>query len=67
MVFSQLVTERIRSHPRITVEATEVTQVPQGPVIVATGPSPQMPCLRALPSILDSRNTCISSTLRLLS
>ena len=36
--FSQLVTERIRSHPRITVEATEVTQVPQGPVIVATGP-----------------------------
>ena len=36
--FSQLVTERIRSHPRIAVEATEVTQVPQGPVIVATGP-----------------------------
>ena len=30
-------------------------------------PEPQMPCRRALPSILDSRNTCISSMLRLLS
>ena len=36
--FSQLVTERIRSHPKITVEAAEVTEVPHGPVIVATGP-----------------------------
>lgn len=36
--FSRLVTERIRSHPLITVEAAEVTEVPRGPVIVATGP-----------------------------
>ena len=36
--FSQMVTERIRSHPNITVEARELTQVPPGPVIVATGP-----------------------------
>ena len=36
--FSQLVTEKIRSHPRITVVEEEVTQVPEGPVIIATGP-----------------------------
>ena len=36
--FSRLVTERIRSHPGITVVSQEVTRIPQGPVIVATGP-----------------------------
>ena len=36
--FSSLVTEKLRSHPNITVQAEEVTQVPQGPVIIATGP-----------------------------
>ena len=36
--FSQMVTEKIRSHPRITVVEEEVTQVPEGPVILATGP-----------------------------
>lgn len=36
--FSHLVTRKIRSHPRITVIEEEVTQVPEGPVIVATGP-----------------------------
>ena len=36
--FSQMVTEKIRSRPRITVVEEEVTQVPEGPVIIATGP-----------------------------
>ncbi len=36
--FSDLVTEKIRNHPNITVSALEVTEVPQGPVIIATGP-----------------------------
>jgi len=36
--FSALVTEKIRNHPNITVLAEEVTEVPQGPVIIATGP-----------------------------
>ena len=36
--FSSLVTEKIRNHPNITVVAEEVTEVPQGPVIIATGP-----------------------------
>ena len=36
--FSRLVTEKIRNHPNITVVEEEVTKVPEGPVIVATGP-----------------------------
>ncbi len=36
--FSRLVTEKLRSHPNITVREEEVTQVPEGPVIIATGP-----------------------------
>ena len=36
--FSRLVTEKIRSHPNITVISREVTKIPEGPVIVATGP-----------------------------
>ena len=36
--FSDLVTEKIRSHPLIQVVSEEVTQVPEGPVIIASGP-----------------------------
>ena len=36
--FAALVTEKLRQHPNITVIPGEVTQVPEGPVIVATGP-----------------------------
>ncbi len=36
--FARLVTEKIKGHPNITVISEEVTQVPEGPVIIATGP-----------------------------
>ena len=37
--FSGMVTEKIRNHPNIRIiEGEEVTQVPEGPVIIATGP-----------------------------
>ena len=36
--FSAMITEKIKNHPNITVVAQEVTEVPEGPVIVATGP-----------------------------
>ena len=36
--FSALVTEKLKNHPNITVREEEVTQVPEGPVIIATGP-----------------------------
>ena len=36
--FSAMITEKIKNHPNITVVAQEVTEVPEGPVIIATGP-----------------------------
>ena len=36
--FAAMVTEKIRSNPLITVIDEEVTEVPEGPVIIATGP-----------------------------
>ena len=36
--FSRLVTERVRSHPLITVVPGEVTDLPEGEVVVASGP-----------------------------
>lgn len=36
--FAALVTERIRSHPNITVVPGEVTEIPEGEVVIATGP-----------------------------
>ena len=36
--FARMVTEKIRNHPNITVISQEVTEVPEGPVIIATGP-----------------------------
>ena len=36
--FSDMVTEKLRNHPNIKVISQEITQIPEGPVIVATGP-----------------------------
>ena len=36
--FARMVTEKVRNHPNITVIEEEVTQIPEGPVIVASGP-----------------------------
>ena len=36
--FSAYVTEKVENHPLITVERREVTQIPEGNVIIATGP-----------------------------
>ena len=36
--FSALVTEKIKAHPMITVQEGEVTEIPEGNVIIATGP-----------------------------
>ena len=46
--FSRLVTERIRGNPLITVVNQEVTQVPEGPVIIATGPLTSDPLSKAI-------------------
>ncbi|MEK3808945.1 FADH(2)-oxidizing methylenetetrahydrofolate--tRNA-(uracil(54)-C(5))-methyltransferase TrmFO [Bacillus sp. FSL H8-0547] len=36
--FAGLVTERVKGHPNVTVITDEVTEIPEGPTIIATGP-----------------------------
>lgn len=36
--FAEYVTERVEKHPRITLIREEVTEIPDGPTIIATGP-----------------------------
>jgi len=36
--FAAMVTEKIRNHPRITVVPGEVTEIPEGEVVIASGP-----------------------------
>ena len=36
--FAKLVTERIQNHPNITVKYGEVTEIPEGEVVIASGP-----------------------------
>ncbi len=36
--FARAVTEKLRNHPDIVIREEEVTRVPEGPVIIATGP-----------------------------
>ena len=36
--FAQAVTDAVTRHPRIVVERREITELPDGPVVVATGP-----------------------------
>ncbi len=36
--FAAMVTHKLKSHPNITVTEQEITAVPEGPVIIATGP-----------------------------
>jgi methylenetetrahydrofolate--tRNA-(uracil-5-)-methyltransferase len=58
--FSELVTEKIRSHPNITVVPGEVTQLPpEGNVVVATGPLTSDPLAQAIQTHLADMVTCI--------
>ncbi len=46
--FSRLVTEKLRSHPNVTVLVQELTAVPEGPVILAPGPLCSQPLADAI-------------------
>ena len=46
--FSKLVTEKIRSHPNVTVISGEITEIPAEPVIIATGPLTAEPLSQAI-------------------
>lgn len=53
--FSKLVTERILSHPNISVEREECLVVPEGPAIIATGPLTSPPMADAVRTYFGGR------------
>ncbi len=52
--FARLVTEKIRSHPHITVVPGEVTEIPEGEVIIASGPLTSDALAERLQSLLGA-------------
>ena len=55
--FAARVTERLRSHPNITVAEGEVTAIPDGEVIVATGPLTSDAMAQELTRLFGEGNT----------
>jgi len=53
--FSQLVTQRIHDHPLITVCSGEVTAIPSGPAIIATGPLTSDAMTEAISGFFDGQ------------
>lgn len=53
-VFAGLVTERLSSHPLISIVREEVTAIPDGPCIIATGPLTAQPLAQELAHLLGS-------------
>ncbi len=51
-IFSRAVTEAIHEHPGIRIERREVTQLPDGPAIIATGPLTSPALHQALDELL---------------
>ncbi len=56
--FSAMVTERVKSHPNITVINGECDKVPEGPVIIATGPLTSKPMADAIQAYFGGRSYC---------
>lgn len=51
--FAALVTERIQNHPRISVVPGEVSELPEGEVVIATGPLTSDALAEKLQELLD--------------
>lgn len=62
--FSRLVTERVRSHPLITVVPGEVTDLPEGEVVVATGPLTSDALADRLMSMLGGQDSALHFSTR---
>lgn len=52
--FSDYVTEKINSHPNITVISGEITEIPQGYVVIATGPLTSEPLSKSIQSLIGT-------------
>ena len=55
--FAAMVTEAIRNHPNITVVAEEVTDIPEGDVVIASGPLTSDPLADAIAAKLGGGTT----------
>ena len=53
--FAKKVTELVRNHPNIEVIAEEVTKIPEGPTIIATGPLSSEGMVKAIGTLIDDR------------
>ena len=53
--FAREVTELVRNHPNIEVIAEEVTKIPDGPTIIATGPLSSEGMMKAIGTLIDDR------------
>jgi methylenetetrahydrofolate--tRNA-(uracil-5-)-methyltransferase len=54
--FARTATERILAHPLITLIRQEVTRIPSGPVILATGPLTSEPLSRAIATLTGEQH-----------
>lgn len=52
--FARLVTGALEAHPRVTIRREEVTAIPEGDVVLATGPLTSEPMAAALQALLGS-------------
>ena len=55
--FARMVTEQIRSHPHITVVPGEVTEIPEGEVVIASGPLTSDPLAEAIRAFFPESHT----------
>lgn len=53
-IFAELVTGRLADHPLITIVREEVTRIPEGPCIIATGPLTAQPLAEELARLLGA-------------
>ncbi|MBE6940130.1 MAG: methylenetetrahydrofolate--tRNA-(uracil(54)-C(5))-methyltransferase (FADH(2)-oxidizing) TrmFO [Ruminococcaceae bacterium] len=58
--FARMVTEQIRSHPNITVVEGEVTDLPEGEVIVASGPLTSDALAQRLLELFDAEKSTLN-------
>lgn len=54
--FAQSITEAIKNHPLVEVINEEITQIPEGPVIIATGPLTSSPLAESIKELLQQQS-----------
>ncbi len=53
--FAQYITDAINADPNIEIISQEVTEIPQGPTVIATGPLSSEGMVKAIGSIIDEK------------